>query len=59
MDFTLNEEQKMLVDTIRTMGQREKFKELARQLPVDKVHDMSSGRKRRAKTAPDTGAEQD
>ena len=32
MDFTLNEEQKMLVDTIKTMGQREKFKELARHI---------------------------
>ncbi len=32
MDFTLNEEQKMLVDTIRTMGQGEKFKELARHI---------------------------
>lgn len=29
------------------------FKELARQLPVDKVHDMSSGRKRRAKIEPE------
>jgi alkylation response protein AidB-like acyl-CoA dehydrogenase len=32
MDFTLNEEQKMLVDTIRGMGQREKFRELARHI---------------------------
>ncbi len=32
MDFTLSEEQKMLVDTIRTMGQREKFKELAKHI---------------------------
>jgi len=32
MDFTLNEEQKMLIDTIKTMGQREKFKELARHI---------------------------
>jgi len=32
MDFTLNEEQKMLVETIRTMGQREKFKELAKHI---------------------------
>jgi butyryl-CoA dehydrogenase len=32
MDFTLSEEQKMLVNTIRTMGQREKFKELARHI---------------------------
>ena len=32
MDFNLNEEQKMLVDTIRTMGEREKFKELARHI---------------------------
>jgi butyryl-CoA dehydrogenase len=29
MDFTLNDEQKMLVETLRTMGEREKFKELA------------------------------
>ena len=32
MDFTLNEEQKMLVETLRTMGQREKFKDLARHI---------------------------
>jgi alkylation response protein AidB-like acyl-CoA dehydrogenase len=32
MDFTLSEEQKMLVDTIRMMGQREKFKDLARHI---------------------------
>jgi butyryl-CoA dehydrogenase len=32
MDFTLNDEQKMLVDTIRTMGQREKFKDLAKHI---------------------------
>ncbi len=32
MDFTLSEEQKMLVDTIRKMGQREKFKDLARHI---------------------------
>ncbi len=32
MDFTLSEEQNMLVDTIRRMGQREKFKELARHI---------------------------
>jgi butyryl-CoA dehydrogenase len=30
MDFTLSEEQKMLIETIRTMGQREKFKDLAK-----------------------------
>jgi len=30
MDFTLSEEQRMLIETIRTMGQREKFKELAK-----------------------------
>jgi len=29
MDFELNEEQRMLVDTVRKMGTREKFKELA------------------------------
>lgn len=32
MDFILNEEQKMLIETLRTMGQREKFKELARHI---------------------------
>ncbi|NLA40058.1 MAG: acyl-CoA dehydrogenase [Smithella sp.] len=41
MDFTLNEEQKMLVDTIRTMGQREKFKELARH--VDETGEFPYG----------------
>ncbi len=30
MDFTLSEEQQMLVDTIRKMGQRDKFKDLAK-----------------------------
>ncbi len=30
MDFTLSDEQKMLVETIRTIGQKEKFKELAK-----------------------------
>ena len=29
MEFELNEEQQMLVETLRKMGQREKFKELA------------------------------
>jgi alkylation response protein AidB-like acyl-CoA dehydrogenase len=29
MDFTFTEEQNMLIDTLRTMGKREKFKELA------------------------------
>jgi butyryl-CoA dehydrogenase len=29
MDFQLNDEQQMLIDTLRKMGQREKFKELA------------------------------
>ncbi|MDP3937019.1 MAG: acyl-CoA dehydrogenase family protein [Deltaproteobacteria bacterium] len=29
MDFALNEEERALVETIRTMGQREKFRELA------------------------------
>ena len=32
MDFTLSEEQRMLVDTIRKMGHREKFKDLAKQI---------------------------
>jgi alkylation response protein AidB-like acyl-CoA dehydrogenase len=32
MDFTLSEEQKMLVDTIRKMGQREKFRDLAKHI---------------------------
>ena len=32
MDFTLSEEQNMLVDTIRKMGQREKFKDLAQHI---------------------------
>ncbi len=32
MDFTLSEEQKMLVETIRTMGQREKFRDLAKHI---------------------------
>ncbi|MEW6441939.1 MAG: acyl-CoA dehydrogenase family protein [bacterium] len=32
MDFTLSDEQKMLVDTLRTMGEREKFKDLARHI---------------------------
>ncbi|MBP7737753.1 MAG: acyl-CoA dehydrogenase family protein [Spirochaetes bacterium] len=32
MDFTLSEEQQMLVDTIRKMGQRDKFKELAKHI---------------------------
>jgi alkylation response protein AidB-like acyl-CoA dehydrogenase len=32
MDFTLSEEQKMLVDTIRMMGEREKFRELAKHI---------------------------
>lgn len=30
MDFTLSEEQQMLVETIRKMGQRDKFKDLAK-----------------------------
>ncbi|MBN1534407.1 MAG: acyl-CoA dehydrogenase family protein [Spirochaetes bacterium] len=30
MDFTLSEEQRMLLDTIRMMGEREKFRELAK-----------------------------
>lgn len=32
MEFTLSEEQTMLVDTIRKMGQRENFRELARHI---------------------------
>ncbi len=32
MDFTLSEEQKMLVETLRTMGERENFKELAKRI---------------------------
>ncbi|TAL36212.1 MAG: acyl-CoA dehydrogenase [Spirochaetes bacterium] len=32
MDFTLTDEQKMLIDTIRTMGEREKFKDLAKHI---------------------------
>ncbi len=32
MDFNLNEEQKLLVEAIRTMGQKENFKELAVQI---------------------------
>src|SRR3990172_2291623 len=32
MEFALSEEQQMLVDTIRNMGKREKFKELARHI---------------------------
>jgi alkylation response protein AidB-like acyl-CoA dehydrogenase len=32
MDFTLTDEQKMLIDTIRTMGEREKFRELAKRI---------------------------
>ena len=34
MDFDLNEEQRMLVDTLRTMGKREDFKKLA--VEIDK-----------------------
>lgn len=32
MDFNLNDEQKMLLDTLRKMGERENFKELAKQV---------------------------
>ncbi len=32
MDFNLTDEQKMLVDTLRTMGERENFKELAKKI---------------------------
>jgi alkylation response protein AidB-like acyl-CoA dehydrogenase len=32
MDFNLNDEQKMLIQTLRTMGEREKFKDLAKHI---------------------------
>ncbi|PKN04511.1 MAG: butyryl-CoA dehydrogenase [Deltaproteobacteria bacterium HGW-Deltaproteobacteria-9] len=32
MDFSLNDEQKMLVETLKTMGEREKFKERAMEI---------------------------
>jgi butyryl-CoA dehydrogenase len=32
MDFTLSDEQKMLIETLRTMGERENFKELAKRV---------------------------
>ena len=32
MDFSLNDEQKMLIETIRTMGEKESFRELAMQV---------------------------
>ncbi len=32
MDFSLNDEQKMLVDTLRTMGEREKFRKRAAEI---------------------------
>jgi len=32
MDFTLSEEQNMLVETLRTMGERENFRELAKKI---------------------------
>lgn len=32
MDFSLNDEQKMLLDTLRTMGEREKFRERAAEI---------------------------
>jgi butyryl-CoA dehydrogenase len=32
MDFSLNDEQRMLVDTLKTMGEREKFKERAAEI---------------------------
>jgi len=32
MDFSLNDEQKMLVETLRTMGEREKFRERAAEI---------------------------
>jgi len=32
MDFNPTDEQRMLIDTLRTMGEREKFKELAQQI---------------------------
>jgi butyryl-CoA dehydrogenase len=40
MDFELTEEQKMLVDTLRTMAEREKFKELA--VEIDKSGEFPS-----------------
>ncbi|MBN1882835.1 MAG: acyl-CoA dehydrogenase family protein [Deltaproteobacteria bacterium] len=32
MDFNLTEEQQMLIDTLRTMGEREKFRDLAKKI---------------------------
>jgi butyryl-CoA dehydrogenase len=32
MDFNLTDEQRMLIDTLRTMGEREKFRDLAQQI---------------------------
>ena len=32
MDFNLNDEQRMLIDTLKTMGERENFKELAKKV---------------------------
>ena len=32
MDFNLTDEQKMLIQTLRTMGEREKFKDLAKHI---------------------------
>jgi butyryl-CoA dehydrogenase len=32
MDFNLTDEQRMLIETLRTMGEREKYKELAQQI---------------------------
>ena len=32
MDFSLNDEQKMLLETLRTMGERENYRELARKV---------------------------
>jgi len=40
MDFELSEEQRMLVDTLRTMGKREKFKERA--VEIDRTGEFPS-----------------
>ena len=32
MDFNLTDEQNMLIETLRTMGEREKFKDLAKEV---------------------------
>ena len=35
MDFSLSDEQKMLIQTLRTMGERENFKELAQRIDTE------------------------